>query len=30
MPGAGHLANLEQPVGFNRVLEQFLREIAHG
>jgi 3-oxoadipate enol-lactonase len=30
LPGAGHLANLEQPAVFNRVLEDFLREIAHG
>ena len=24
IPGAGHLANLEQPAAFNRVLEEFL------
>jgi 3-oxoadipate enol-lactonase len=29
IPGAGHLANLEQPAAFNRVLEEFLREISH-
>ncbi len=30
LPGAGHLANLEQPAAFNRVLEEFLAGIAHG
>lgn len=30
IPGAGHLANLEQPAAFNRVLEEFLKEILHG
>jgi 3-oxoadipate enol-lactonase len=30
IPGAGHLANLEQPTAFNRVLEEFLAGIAHG
>ena len=29
IPGAGHLANLEQPAAFNRVLEEFLAGIAH-
>jgi pimeloyl-ACP methyl ester carboxylesterase len=29
IPGAGHLANLEQPAAFNRVLGEFLRKIAH-
>jgi 3-oxoadipate enol-lactonase len=29
IPGAGHLANLEQPTEFNRVLERFLAGIAH-
>jgi 3-oxoadipate enol-lactonase len=30
IPGAGHLANLEQPAAFNRVLEEFLAGIGHG
>jgi 3-oxoadipate enol-lactonase len=29
IPGAGHLANLEQPAAFNRVLEEFLAGIPH-
>jgi 3-oxoadipate enol-lactonase len=29
IPGAGHLANLEQPAAFNRVLEEFLAGTAH-
>jgi len=29
IPGAGHLANLEQPAAFNRVLETFLEGLAH-
>jgi 3-oxoadipate enol-lactonase len=29
IPCAGHLANLEQPAAFNRVLEEFLAGIAH-
>jgi 3-oxoadipate enol-lactonase len=28
IPGAGHLANLEQPAAFNRVLEEFLSGVA--
>jgi 3-oxoadipate enol-lactonase len=30
VPGAGHLANLEQPAAFNRILEEFLSGIVNG